>query len=169
MKRLVAVFALTLSGFSAFSDEPDLVGGARRAAAYWNSRYGRCSGNAAQGGAWYGVVADEPGCTNCAKPGSIQMVPDFRIRFRTEELSQEERLNGFEFKATTGLEPGPFRWWIAQNKAWRDWQVGEIAPPVILTQKHGVWSTKAAEGMVEPNLKALGNCSQIPPAKEEKQ
>ncbi len=168
MKRLVAVFALTLSGFSAFSDEPDLVGGARRAAAYWNSRYGRCSGNAAQGGAWYGVVADEPGCTNCAKPGSIQMVPELKIRFRTEELTQEERLNGFEFKATTSLEPGAFRWWSAENRAWGDWQVGEIAAGEVFIRKRGVWSNVVVSGMAEQNLKALTTCSQIPPMNDEK-
>lgn len=172
MKRLLAVFALVLSGLSAFGDEPDLVEGARRATAYWNSQYGRCSDNTAQGGAWYGVVPDgpdtSPACADCAKPGSIQMVRELRVRFETEQLSQEERLNGFEFKAMTSLEPGVFRWWIAQHKAWGDWHVGEITPPVILIQKHGVWSTKAAPGRVEPNLKALATCSQIPLMKEEK-
>jgi hypothetical protein len=83
------------------------------------------------------------------------------MQFKIEELSQEQRLNGFEFKATAPVQPGPFRWWIAEDKAWRDWQVGEIAPPVILIKKKGVWSHEMAPNRYE-SRKPLTTCSQIP-------
>jgi hypothetical protein len=89
------------------------------------------------------------------------MVPELRIQFKTEDLSEEQRLNGFEFKATTSVDPGPFRWWILPNKAWRDWQVGEIAPPRILIKKKGVWTDEAPQGRYN-NGKPLASCSDIP-------
>ena len=87
---------------------------------------------------------------------------DLRIQFKTEELSEQDRLNGVEFKATTSLEPGAFRWWSVPNKAWRDWQVGEIAPARILIKKKGVWSDEAVPNRFE-SRKALTNCSEVPP------
>lgn len=147
MKRLLAVLVLTLFGSTAFGDEPDSVEGAKRAIGYWHSRFGSC------GKAWYAVIPD----------GSIQMTPALNIHFKTEELSLEQKLNGFEFKAVTSLQPGPFRWWIAQNKAWRDWQVYEIAPPVILIKKKGIWSP-----LPNNDRQALTTCSQIPAMEEEK-
>ena len=82
--------------------------------------------------------------------------------FKTEELTPEQRLNGFEFKATTSVEPGRFRWWIAQNESWRDWQIGEIAPPMVLIKRRGVWSEQPAEGTWE-SRKPLNNCSDAAP------
>jgi len=161
VKRLLAVFVLMLSGITAFGAEADLVEGARQAIAYWDAIFSRCGGSEGQGRAWYAVNPNGSGA------GSIQMVPELKIHFRTGRLSQEERLNGFEFKATISPEAGPFRWWIVENKAWRDWQVGEISPPVILIKKKGVWSTEVAPGRYE-DRKALGACSQIPPMEEEK-
>jgi hypothetical protein len=163
MKRLLALLALILSGLSAFSDEPDLVEGAKRAAAFWYSQYSRCSLGPSQSGAWYGVSQEKVGA------GSIQMVSELRIQFKTEELSQEEKLNGFEFKARTSIEPAVFRWWIAPNKAWRDWQVGEMSPPIILIRRRGTWSTEAADHRTLPDLKAVATCSQIPPMNDERQ
>lgn len=152
MKRFLTVAALILSGFTAFGQEPDLVEGARRAITYWHSLFLHCGGNQDQGGAWYTVNPNGPSA------GSIQMVPELRIQFKTEELSEEQRLNGFEFKATTSVDPGAFRWWILPNKAWRDWQVGEITSPRVLIKKKGVWTG--------PNrfedTKAPASCSDIP-------
>ena len=155
MKRCLALVALILSGFTAFGEEPDLLEGVRRAIAYWHSLFRQCGNNQGRGGPSYAV---DPSGSNA---GSIQMVPELRIQFKTEEVSQEQRLNGFEFKATTSVEPGPFRWWIAPNKAWRDWQVGEIAPPRILIKKKGVWSDEAAPNRWE-GRKPLTTCSEVP-------
>jgi hypothetical protein len=151
MKRLLPIVVLVLSASTAFGEDPDLVEGARRAIAYWHSQYLQCGNNQGQGGAWYAVTSSVPA------PGSIQMVPELRIQFKTMELSQEQRLNGIEFMATTSLEPGPFRWWFAPNKAWQDWQVGDIAPPRTIIKKKGVWSQDSS------NRKPLAACSEIPP------
>jgi hypothetical protein len=53
MKRLLPLVALILSGSVAFGEDPDLVEGARRAIAYWQSLYLHCGNNQDQGGAWY--------------------------------------------------------------------------------------------------------------------
>lgn len=105
--------------------------------------------------AWYAVLA------NGSEAGSIQMVPELNMEFRTEPLTQEEKLNGVQFKAITNLSFGPFRWWIVKNKAWRDWQVGEIAPPAIVIRKNGVWSVHVAPDRSE-DREALSVCSQVP-------
>jgi hypothetical protein len=160
VKRLLVVLALAFFGFTAFGDEPDLIEGAKRATAYWNSVFARC-GNQGQRMAWYAVIPDGPSA------GSIQMVPQLTIHFKTEELSKEQRLNGFVFRATTSVEPGPFRWWISKNRAWREWQVGEIAAPAVLIKKNGIWSQEMAAGRTE-DRKALTTCSQIQPMEEEK-
>jgi len=132
MWRLLTIITLTLFPLAAFGDEPDLVEAAKRAATYWSTLFGQC-GSQSQNTIWYAVVHGEQGAA------SVQMVTELSIQFKTEELSREERLNGFEFKATTSLEQGPFRWWFPRDKAWRDWQIGEIAPPVVLIKKKGVW------------------------------
>ena len=152
MQRVLAVIALTLFGLTGFGDEPDLVEGAKQATAYCHSTFGSC------GKAWYAVIPD----------GSIQMASELHIHFKTEQLSLEQRLNGFEFKATTSIEPGSFRWWIAQKKAWREWQVGEMAPAVVLIKKKGVWSKEPAPSRTQDDRKALTTCSQIPPTEAEK-
>ena len=92
MKRLLPLVALILSGSFAFGEDPDLVEGAKRAIAYWDSRFLQCRDNQGQA-AWYAVGLLDP------NPGSIQMVPELRIQFATTELAQERRLNGFEFIA----------------------------------------------------------------------
>jgi hypothetical protein len=156
MNRLLPLVALILSASTAFGQDPDLVEGARRAIAYWHSLFLQCANNQGQGGAWYAVNPNGPSA------GSIQLVRDLRIQFKTEEVSEQERLNGVEFKATTSLDPGPFRWWIVPNKALRDWQVGEISPPRILIKKKGVWSDEAPPNRFE-SRKALATCSEVPP------
>jgi hypothetical protein len=150
MKKLLVTLGLIASGSIAFGQEPDLVDGAKQAIAYWHSLFLQCSNS--QGGTWYALSPD----------GSIQTIPELRIQFRTEELSPEERLNGVELKAVTHLDPGPFRWWIASKKAWRDWQVGEIAPPRVLIKKKGVWSDEAPPNRHE-DRKAISKCSDVPP------
>jgi len=90
------------------------------------------------------------------------MVPVLKIRFQTEDLSQVEILNGYEFEATTSLEQGAFRWWISGQKTWRDWQVGEVASPVIIVKKNGVWSIQATQGRILFDLKAISTCSEVP-------
>ena len=155
MKRVLTFVALALLGPSAFGEEPDLVEAAKRAIAYWHSLFHQCTGNQGPSGAWYAVIPSGSGA------GSIQMVPGLHIQFKTEQLSEEQQLNGFEFKAVTSVEPGPFRWWIASNKAWRDWQVGEIAPPRVLIKKKGVWSDEPAPDRTE-GRKALATCSDLP-------
>src|SRR5215470_6433346 len=104
MARLLLLVTLILSASTAFGQDPDLVEGARRAIAYWHSQFLQCGSNQGQGGAWYTVDR---------AVGSIVMVPELRIQFKTMELNQEQRLNGIEFLAVTTLEPGPFRWWDA--------------------------------------------------------
>jgi len=157
MKRLLVVLALILSESIAFGQEPVLVEGAKQAIAFWHSLFLQCSSSQGEGGPWYAMTPTSA----IAEAGSIQMVPELHIQFKTEELSQEQRLNGFEFKATTSLEPGPFRWWIASRKAWRDWQVGEIAPPRVLIKRKGVWSDEAPPNRFE-NRKPLSMCSEVP-------
>ena len=152
MKIYPTTLALAFVAFTALGGESELVEGARRAAAHWNRAFGRC------GKAWYAVA---PG-------GSIQLVPEVRMHFKTEVLSLEQKLNGFEFKATTSLEPGPFRWWIAKNENWRDWEVGEIAPPAIVIKRKGVWSTETAPNRSEDDRRALTACLEIPPVEQEK-
>src|SRR5262245_349380 len=149
MKRLLPLIALILSVSTAFSEDPDLVEGARRAIAYWQSQFLQCGSNQGQGGAWYSVDR---------AAGSIVMVPELRIQFKTMELNQEQRLNGIAFMAVTTLEPGPFRWWDAPKKAWLDWQVGELAPGRTLIKKKGVWSQEP-----NPYRKPLASCSEVPP------
>jgi len=156
MTRLLLLVTLILSASTAFGQDPDLVEGARRAIAYWHSLFLQCGDNQGQGGAWYA------GIPTGSSAGSIQLVRNLRIQFKTEDVSEQERLNGVEFKATTSLDPGPFRWWIMPKKAWRDWQVGEIAPPRILIKKKGVWSDEAAPNRFE-DRKALTACSEVPP------
>jgi len=95
------------------------------------------------------------------------MVPELHIQFKTEELTEQERLNGFEFKATTSLASGPFRWWMMPNKAWRDWQVGEIRPPRILIKKKGVWSDEAPPTRFDGG-KPLATCSEVPPMEDKR-
>lgn len=90
------------------------------------------------------------------------MVRELRINFRTAELSQEQRLNGFEFKATTTIDPGPYRWWVAPNKAWRDWEVGDSTPGRIFIKKKGVWSVEPAPGRTSPGIRRLTACSDVP-------
>jgi hypothetical protein len=154
VKRLLTLVALTLSALTAFGEEPDLVEGAKRAIVYWHSLFLQCGSNQGQRGGWYAVSPNAGGLW-------IQMVPELRIQFKTEELSQEERLNGFEFKATTSLEPSPFRWWIAPNKTWRDWQIGEVAPPLILIKRKGIWSAEFPPNRNE-DRKPLASCSEVP-------
>ena len=96
------------------------------------------------------------------------MVSELSIHFKTEELSRTERLNGFEFKAVTSVESGPFRWWIPQTKTWREWQVGEFASPVILIKKKGVWSKEMPEGRNADDLTATTTCSGIPAMEDQK-
>jgi hypothetical protein len=152
MKRLLPLVALILYGSAAFGEDPDLVEGARRAIAYWHSLYLHCGNNQDQGGAWYTVTTQGP------PPGSIQMIRELRIQFQTVVLSQEQKLNGYEFMAYSNLEPGPFRWWRPSDQAWRDWQVGEIAPSLLLMKKKGLWSQEP-----RGERKALGSCSEVPP------
>jgi hypothetical protein len=161
VKRSITVLAFMFFGLTAFADEPDLVEAAKRATAYWNTLFGRCS-NQSQRLVWYAGIFTGSGA------GSIQMVPELRIQFKTEDLSEVERLNGFEFKVMSSLEPGPFRWWIPQNKAWRDWQVGEIAVPIVLIKKKGIWSQEIPNGRTVDERKAITICSQIPSMAEEK-
>lgn len=53
----------------------------------------------------------------------------------------EHRLeHGGDLKAASGLSPGLFRWWMADRKAWLSWQDGEVAPPVNLMRRDGVWT-----------------------------
>jgi|SRR5437016_7822552 len=151
MKRPLLLVALVFCWSNSFAQEPLLVEGARQAIAYWQSLFLRCGNNQAEAGPWYSVIPT----------GSIQMVPELRIQFKTEELSQEERLNGFEFKATISLESAAFRWWDARDKSWRDWKVGEIAVPRTLIKRKGVWSQEIPPNRND-NRKALATCSEVP-------
>src|SRR5881296_962495 len=159
MTRLLVFVGLILSGSIAFGQEPDLVEGAKRAIAYWHSRFLQCSSG--QAAPWYAI---EP---NGTEAGSIQMAPELHIQFKTEELSEEQRLNGVEFKATISLAPCPFRLWIASKKAWRDWQVVEIAPARVLIKRKGVWSDEAPPNRFD-NLKAISKCSEVPPMEDKR-
>ena len=150
MKRALLLVALVFCWSNSFAQEPLLVEGARQAIAYWQSLFLRCGNNQAEAGPWY-----------AGSNGIIQMVPELRIQFKTEELSQEQRLNGFEFKATTSLESGPSRFWDARKRSWQDWQVGEIAPPRILIKRKGVWSQETPPDRWE-DRKALATCSEVP-------
>jgi hypothetical protein len=161
MKRLLPIVALILSGSTAFAEDPDLVEGARRAIAYWHSLFLQCGNTQGQGVAWYSQIPAGP------TAGSIQMVPALRIQFNTEELTEQERLNGFEFKATTSLASGPFRWWSMPNKTWRDWEVGEIRAPRILIKKKGVWSDEAPPNRIGGG-KPLTTCSEVPPMEDKR-
>jgi len=160
MTKLLVLVGLMLSGSIAFGQEPDLVEGSKRAFAYWHLRFLQCSGG--QAGPWYSIG------TSGTEAGSIQMAPELRIQFKTEELSEQERLNGFEFKATTSLDPGPFRWWIASKKAWRDWQVGEIAAARVLIKRQGIWSDEAPPNRASDNMKAISKCSDVPPMEDKR-
>jgi hypothetical protein len=123
---------------------------------YWHSVFLQCGSNQGQGGAWYAVTSSGPNV------GSIQMVRDLRIQFQTNELPQVSRLNGVEFMASTRAEgPVLFRWWSASDKAWRDWQVGEIGLGRNLIKKKGVWSEES--GQDGYYRKALTSCSEVPP------
>jgi hypothetical protein len=88
MTRLLPLLVLIPSGLPAFGQEPVLVEGAKRAVSYWHSLFRQC------GNSWYAVDPSGPNA------GSIQMVPELRLQFRTEESSEEQKLNGFQFKAT---------------------------------------------------------------------
>ena len=155
MKRLLPLVALILSASIAFGEDPDLVEGARRATAYWHSLFLQCGNTQGQSEAWYAVTGSR------YQPGSIQMVPELRIQFQTRELSQEQRLNGVEFMASTTLQPGPYRWWIEPKKAWLDWQVGEFAPVSLIIKRKGAWSLQAGQDLYD--RKALVTCSEVPP------
>jgi hypothetical protein len=155
IKALLLLLVFAAGGGSASGEEAILVEAAKQVTAYWEARFGRCEGQAGKAGAWYARSADRTG-------ESIQMVPELRIQFRTEELSEEEKLNGVELRATSTLSPGAFRWWIPEQKAWRDWQFGEIAPPIVVVRKKGAWSVNVVPGRFH-NREALTNCSQIPP------
>ena len=153
MKRLLPLVALILSASTAFGEDPDLVEGAKRATAYWQSLFLQCGNNQGQSGAWY---------SESAAPGSFVMVPELRIEFKTMERSQEQRLNGIEFMAMTGLEPGPFRWWSGPpKKVWLDWQVGKPMNDRFIMKKKGVWSFQepSAPGYRKP----IAACSEMPP------
>ena len=154
MKRFLPLVALILSASTVFGEDPDLVEGARRAITYWHSLFLQCGSNQGQSGAWYSESA------GTGSSGSFVMVPELRIQFKTMELSQEQRLNGIEFMAMTGLEPGSFRWWMAPNKAWRDWQVAKAMNERFIIQKKGVWSE---EPSVAEFRKPLATCSEMPP------
>ena len=88
MKRLLAAIIFAFSGSPAFSEESLLLEAARRATAYWDSRFGLCDGQQGRAVAWYAVIS------NGLEAGSIQMVPELNIEFRTEQLTPEEKLNG---------------------------------------------------------------------------
>jgi hypothetical protein len=91
------------------------------------------------------------------------MIRELRIQFQTVVLSQEQKLNGYEFMAYSNLEPGPFRWWRPSDQAWRDWQVGEVAPSLLLRKKKGVWSQEP-----RGERKALAACSEVPPMEDKR-
>ncbi len=91
----------------------------------------------------------------------IQMVPTLNVEFTTETISREEELNGIQFKATSAVTSGPFRWWIPQNKSWRDWQVGEIAPPVSIVRRNGNWTVQVVKGRYD-DREAVTRCATIP-------
>lgn len=154
MKGFLALCAVILSGFAALGQDLDLEEGAQRAIAYWHSVFLQCGSNKGSG-PWFAVDPSRP------DPGSIQLVPRLRIQFKTEELSEAERLNGFEFKATTSLYPGPFRYWLPSKKVWSDWQVGETASSRIIIKRNGVWSDEAPSTGYEPR-KRLAACSDAP-------
>ena len=54
-----------------------------------------------------------------------------------------------------------FRWWIASEKAWRDWQLDSIGLGRNLIKKKGVWSEES--GQDGYYRKALTSCSEVPP------
>ena len=150
IKTPIAVLALAMQCHLAVAAEPNLIEGARRTSAYWNSVFRECGGPGGQK-AWYGVSHDG------SIAGSILMILDLEPQFKTEAISPVERLNGMEFRATTSLSPGQFRWWIAGTKVWRDWQIDEILGSIVFTKKGGVWSQSREFG-----IKPLENCSQVP-------
>ena len=151
IKTMIAVLALTLSSRSASADESNRIEGARKSTAYWKSMFRACSGRNGQT-AWYGVSYSSSG------GGSIMMILELEPQLNTAALSQVERLNGIEFKATASLSAGQIRWWIAEKKAWRDWEIGEILSPIVFVKKRGIWS----QGR-EFEIKPLAACSQVPP------
>src|SRR5262245_3035906 len=160
MKRLLPLVVLILSASTACGEDPDLVEGARRAIAYWHSLFLQCGNTQGQSGAWYSESV------GTGSSGSFVMVPELRIEFKTMELSQEQRLNGIEFMAMTGLEAGPFRFWSAPKKAWQDWHVGKVMNDRFMMKKTGVWSFQ------EPNpfgyRKPLAACSEMPPIEDKR-
>ncbi|HTS65609.1 MAG TPA: hypothetical protein VMH28_26485 [Candidatus Acidoferrales bacterium] len=93
------------------------------------------------------------------------MVRELRVQFRTDQLSEQERLNGVEFKATTGVEGGPYRLRYAPKKAWGDWAVGVAMQAMnarVLIKKKGAWSDEGDR----LDLKPLDACSQVPPMED---
>jgi len=158
MSRALRLVAAILCCSVCFGEEPDLVEGARWAVTHWRSLFRQCADSHGRL-AWY-ATRYGPG------PQSILMVSELRIQFQTEPLSEEERLNGVEFKATTGLEAVPIRWWNASNRAWGDWEVsvgqGMNAQATAAIRKKGVWSDHRYIFQYKP----LESCSQVPPMED---
>jgi hypothetical protein len=153
MRMMLSVILLFAQ--SAVAQESDLIEAARRATGYWNSRYAMCGGRG-EAKVWYAMIPTG------VEAGWVQVVSDLRIHFRTEKISREERLNGLEFKATTELEPGPYRWWNPKTKAWADWTDRIIDSPALLTKRNGVWTVQGVPQESFGERKPLPACSQAP-------
>jgi hypothetical protein len=151
----ILVFVGLWGSTALFSQESLLVEAAKRASTYWEARFGRCGAAAGGAVAFYSTISKG------SEAGMIQMVPTLNVEFTTETISREEELNGIQFKATSAVTSGPFRWWIPQNKSWRDWQVGEIAPPVSIVRRNGNWTVQVVKGRYD-DREAVTRCATIP-------
>ncbi len=157
MNGLVLMLGLIYWSQAPNNTESSIVEGARRADIYWNAQFRKCRAVAGQTDAWFGVGSGN------GISGSVLSIPNFSLQFRTDSISQLERLNGLEFRATSSLDPGLFRWWILDTKSWRDWQEGTILPTVIISRKRGVWSIDPSPGTYISPLKPPSSCADLPP------
>ena len=156
MNGLVLMLGLIYSSQAPNNVESSIVEGARRADLFWSAQFRKCSGIAGQPDAWFGVG------TGNGAAGWVMMVRDFSLQFRTDSISQLERLNGLEFRATSSLDPGFYRWWNPGTNSWRDWEEGIYPHPIIITKKRGVWSIGPSTGALS-DMKQPSSCAELPP------
>ena len=96
MRQYVVAVALVFSGLTAFGAEPDIVEGARRAAAYWNSRFIQCGDNQGRPAGWYAVVTEAGGECRIGSNGSGASNTIQNRRAYSGTAAQRFRVQGYD-------------------------------------------------------------------------
>jgi hypothetical protein len=140
--------------FSTLGWGSDLTEAAQKVDAYWAERFTSCV-HARFGELWYVPISDDPGGNRIyARLGAS-------AHFRTEELTEIDRVNGVEFKAVSYLLSRAGRSW-APSSGWTDWQPSSESTEVtriFLVKRNGVWSIT---GSYQKHHEQKIQCAQVP-------